>query len=291
MALAAKSRWAVTGTPIQNRLTDLASLIQFLRIAPFDDPAVFQAQILKPWKSKLDLDAVDKLRKLVRSIAIRRTKDILELPRREDSIRFIDFAVHESTAYEKARVQVRNHLLADPDAASLGSYPHVLRWINELRMICSNGQYQSTKALLRSETRLPSPCLEDAATSQESNSTELEQMETLLEASALQDPSKYTSGICDENDMNDVAENACIEGLLPEQKRSDKLLLRESIAPPSWLCPDQGSGIQSPASFDVWGFDDLDSAIPAKITAVVEDVSRHDGKWYSPWLSPISDIY
>jgi len=39
-ALLSKCRWALTGTPIQNKEIDAFSLIKYLRCSPFDDLAV-----------------------------------------------------------------------------------------------------------------------------------------------------------------------------------------------------------------------------------------------------------
>lgn len=39
-ALPAKSRWALTGTPVHNKELDLYALLKFLRCSPFDDLAV-----------------------------------------------------------------------------------------------------------------------------------------------------------------------------------------------------------------------------------------------------------
>jgi SNF2-related domain len=44
-AIQATSRWAMTGTPLQNRLTDFASLLQFLRVFPYSDHKVFESLI------------------------------------------------------------------------------------------------------------------------------------------------------------------------------------------------------------------------------------------------------
>ena len=44
-------RWAITGTPIQNKLKDFYSLIKFIRLAPFDDYRVWRDTVeRKGWQ-------------------------------------------------------------------------------------------------------------------------------------------------------------------------------------------------------------------------------------------------
>lgn len=88
--LKAQHRWALTGTPMQNSVEELYSLIHFLRIRPFNDYALFSKDIGKPLtrKNQADIDrATTKLQALLTAIMLRRTKDskidgnaILHLP-------------------------------------------------------------------------------------------------------------------------------------------------------------------------------------------------------------------
>ncbi|OXB57057.1 hypothetical protein ASZ78_015095 [Callipepla squamata] len=71
--LRANARWAVTGTPIQNNLLDMYSLLRFLRCSPFDE--------YKVWKYQVDNNTKkggDRLSLLTRSLLLRRTKDQLD---------------------------------------------------------------------------------------------------------------------------------------------------------------------------------------------------------------------
>jgi SWI/SNF-related matrix-associated actin-dependent regulator of chromatin subfamily A3 len=78
--LEAKHRWAMTGTPIQNQLTDLASILKFLRAYPFSDPKVFELEISDPWR-KSNSEGVAGLKSLLKDVALYRPNSIIQLPK------------------------------------------------------------------------------------------------------------------------------------------------------------------------------------------------------------------
>src|SRR4051794_3165764 len=87
--LSAQLRWCLTGTPIQNCLEDLGSLVRFLRISPLDKVATFRKHIIHPLKSG-EPDCLRNLRLLLDCVCLRRTKDLLGLPESLDEIRMLE---------------------------------------------------------------------------------------------------------------------------------------------------------------------------------------------------------
>ncbi|KAL2759467.1 hypothetical protein ACRALDRAFT_2066758, partial [Sodiomyces alcalophilus JCM 7366] len=77
-ALRSEYRWCLSGTPMQNSLEELQSLIRFLRIRPFDNLTEWKEQIEKPIKSGKGHDALRQLHGVLRCFMKRRTKDILK---------------------------------------------------------------------------------------------------------------------------------------------------------------------------------------------------------------------
>ncbi|XP_062862759.1 transcription termination factor 2 [Trichomycterus rosablanca] len=111
--LRAKARWAVTGTPIQNNLLDMYSLIKFLRCSPFDE--------YKLWKAQVDNGSKrggERLNLLTRSLLLRRTKDQLDstgkplvtLPDRSCKIHRVKLSNDEQSVYDVVFAQSRSTL-------------------------------------------------------------------------------------------------------------------------------------------------------------------------------------
>ncbi|KAK7949550.1 SNF2 family N-terminal domain-containing protein [Apiospora saccharicola] len=150
-ALDAEARWAVTGTPIQNRLSDFAALLQFIRVHPYDDTRRFDIDIANLWKTGEETQAVERLKLLSQFLLLRRPKDTIDLPARHDLNCPVEFSRDERTVYEKMRMQTitkMDEALNDNSGSyKPGSYMNVLQQIEALRIFCNLGlQFQSRHA-------------------------------------------------------------------------------------------------------------------------------------------------
>lgn len=142
-ALESRARWAVTGTPIQNRLGDLATLFKFIRAHPYTDRRCFDADISRLWKSGEYQEAVKRLKRLSACLLLRRPKGTVSLPPRQDMQCPVDFSQEERTLYNKLRQQaiisIDEAMQKDLEASRVGMYVNVLQQIESLRLVCNLG--------------------------------------------------------------------------------------------------------------------------------------------------------
>lgn len=138
-ALQAECRWAVTGTPIQNRLMDLFSLFKFLQCFPFDDLKIFNAHVTQRWKSKSDPNSVAKLKTLVNCLSLRRPKTTIELPPRRDGTTHLDFSEQEQQYYQYVKSKALHTINSVNNTSDSARFINALQWVNQLRLICNHG--------------------------------------------------------------------------------------------------------------------------------------------------------
>ncbi|XP_073824210.1 transcription termination factor lodestar [Musca autumnalis] len=107
--LKGKYRWALTGTPIQNKEMDVYALLKFLRCSPFDD--------FNHWKKWIDKSAggQQRLNTIMKSLMLRRTKVQLQdrgelqcLPKKEIELIEVELDKDEMNVYQKIMIFSRS---------------------------------------------------------------------------------------------------------------------------------------------------------------------------------------
>lgn len=150
-------RWAITGTPIQNKLADFASIVRFLQVHPYSDQKTFEEEIFRPWQNSHSTDAQGflRLKTLVRAITISRTKAVVQLPPRIDEIHHLNFTPAEREKYDAAKTQSRALLEEAISSGNEGGKTFNVLWLlNILRLICNHGLLaQSTVENKTSQTQ------------------------------------------------------------------------------------------------------------------------------------------
>ncbi|KAH9212709.1 SNF2 family N-terminal domain-containing protein [Leptodontidium sp. 2 PMI_412] len=144
--LSAQYRWCLTGTPIQNGLEDLASLVCFIRSPNLNSVTEFRKHILYPM-AKGTREGVQNLRMLLDSICLRRTNRLLSLPRVVRKDRFVNFSPTERELYIKTQsdmiAAIKQHDSRDRNSKD---YFGVFQLQLQLRRLCNHGTFQKSVA-------------------------------------------------------------------------------------------------------------------------------------------------
>ncbi|KAK1751104.1 SNF2 family N-terminal domain-containing protein [Echria macrotheca] len=147
--LQAAAKWAVTGTPVQNRVGDLAALLKFIQAYPYNDLGRFDTDIGRLWKVGDVKEAAQRLKVLSNGLILRRPKTVIELPPRTDLKCPVDLTAEERTLYERLKnstiSQIEEALNHGSKRPTAGSYINVIQRINALRMMCNLGLHYDSR--------------------------------------------------------------------------------------------------------------------------------------------------
>jgi len=130
-----RQRFVLTGTPIENRLSELWNLFDFLMPGYLFSHTGFVQKLEKPAVKSRDAEAMDQLRRLVKPFLLRRMKkDVLkELPPKIEYVRRIPLSQEEQKVYFASSAAARQSLAAsNGDSGKMA----VLAALTELRQIC-----------------------------------------------------------------------------------------------------------------------------------------------------------
>lgn len=149
MGLSASIRWCMTGTPIQNTLDDLGSLVTFLHVPIMENLKVFRKYIIGSKKYGLrDLQGdKNNLILLLNSICLRRNLSVLSLSSASTTEYRLDLSPSERKAYNSL-IKGLKRAIEDAISNRPGSKTHrnILEYLLRMRIFCNNGLRTRTKS-------------------------------------------------------------------------------------------------------------------------------------------------
>ena len=139
--IGAQAEWraALTGTPVENRLTELWSIFQFLNPDYLGSQNDFYDRFAKPIERTNDADATKRLKSLVSPFILRRVKTdpnvISDLPEKNEMKVFCNLTKEQATLYEAV---VRDSLKRIQESEGIERRGIVLATLMKLKQVCNH---------------------------------------------------------------------------------------------------------------------------------------------------------
>ena len=144
-----QKRLALTGTPIENRLSELWSIFDFLMPGFLHSYETFRSKWERKIVSQNDADRAEQLRKLVAPFILRRKKeDVLkDLPEKLEEICYVRLEKEQQKLYDAGVMELRNTLEAINEEEFQRERIGILAALTKLRQTCCGPEllYQNYK--------------------------------------------------------------------------------------------------------------------------------------------------
>jgi SNF2 domain-containing protein/helicase-like protein/SNF2 helicase protein len=138
-ALTAKHRIALTGTPIENRLDELWSILHFLNPGLLDTRSAYRRRYATPIERQDDAAAADRLRRITGPFILRRHKSdptvLPDLPPRQESNEYCTLTVEQAALYQATIDAMMGEVRG---AAGIERRGHVLALLTRLKQVCNH---------------------------------------------------------------------------------------------------------------------------------------------------------
>jgi superfamily II DNA or RNA helicase len=152
MSLQADFRLILTGTPIQNHLTEIWNLFNFINPGLLGSLPYFNKQFTTPVIYNTESSVTKHLRKLIGPFMLRRTKTAVldELPEKTEIVKMISLSPDEAAFYEALRLKAVENIKKYSQDKNSKHNLNTLTEIGKLRMAACNTQ------MIDPEIRIPS---------------------------------------------------------------------------------------------------------------------------------------
>lgn len=141
LELQSEHKIVLTGTPIENSLTDLWSQINFVNPGLLGTLNFFKRSFVHAIEKKRDEGREEKLKELINPFILRRTKAEVaqELPPLYEQVRFVSMTESQKRVYEEEKSLARNSILENLEEAGLEKTSMiVLQALTRLRQIANH---------------------------------------------------------------------------------------------------------------------------------------------------------
>ncbi len=137
--LEADYRVALTGTPVENRLSELWSIMQFLNPGYLGSQKAFRERFARPIERYQDEEAAARLRRLVQPFVLRRVKTdptvIQDLPEKMENKVYCTLTSEQATLYQAT---VEDAMLQVEESEGIQRKGLVLSMLTKLKQICNH---------------------------------------------------------------------------------------------------------------------------------------------------------
>lgn len=141
MNLQAKHKLVITGTPIENSLSDLWSQMNFLNPGILGNLAFFRRSFITPIEKHASEEQMEKLQLMIRPFVLRRKKDEVakDLPPLMEEVRICPMLGEQHKMYEEEKSIIRNTILTaiEKEGVKKSSFV-VLQGLTKLRQLANH---------------------------------------------------------------------------------------------------------------------------------------------------------
>jgi hypothetical protein len=137
--IAALHRVVLTGTPVENRLSDLWSIMEFLNTGYLGSASEFRRRFAVPIERHRDSERADQLRRLIRPFVLRRLKNdpaiLADLPEKMEMRVYCNLTREQASLYEAVVAQMLGQIEQSSGIARRGL---ILAALVKLKQICDH---------------------------------------------------------------------------------------------------------------------------------------------------------